>query len=573
MRGLTSHPEYMELEGLVINILRENNVLTEEQIKKAEQMSVKTGRSILDIALSMKWIDEIQIRDLIAGKFSMDIVSIKDKEIPDEIVKLIPPHMAQRYEVVPIERDGDYVKVAIADPFKLEVVDSLAIALGLQVEPLLATQAEIKWALRKYYGYEDILSGVTSTLKKERDVVFDQMEELKEEIEKEAPVIRLVSYIIAEAFRRRASDIHLEPLGRKFRIRYRIDGILHEVESPPKQLQNSIISRIKIMANMSIDEKRLPQDGRIKLKVLGKDIDLRVSTVPGNHGESVVMRILDRSSLLLGLPQLGLLNEDEKILRQLIELPNGILLVTGPTGSGKTTTLYACLSNINKPDRKIITVEDPVEYLISGINQVQVNEDINLTFANVLRSILRQAPDVIMIGEIRDLETANIAIHASLTGHLVFSTLHTNDAPSAITRLIDIGVKPFLVASSVQGILAQRLVRTICPKCKIEYSPTFEELKALEVISPPGQKFWRGTGCSYCNGTGYYGRTGIFELLVIDDELRKLIYQKVPSTEIRKRARQLGMKTLKEDGLLKVYSGITTMEEVMRVSRSDLENV
>lgn len=560
----------MELEGLVINILKSSNVLAEEHIRQAEQMSVRTGRSILDIALSMKWIDEVKIRDLVASKFSMEVVSIKDKEIPDDLIKLIPIYMAQRYEVVPVERKDDHLKVAISNPFRLEIVDSLAIALGLQVEPLLATESEIKWALRKYYGYEDVLNSVGTTLKKEGEVVYGETEELKAEIEEEAPVIRLVSFVIAEAFRRRASDVHLEPLERKFRVRYRIDGILHEVESPPKQLQNSIISRVKIMANMSIDEKRIPQDGRIKLKVLGRDIDLRVSTVPGNHGESVVMRILDRSSLLLGLPQLGLLSEDEKVYKRLIEMPNGILLVTGPTGSGKTTTLYACLSSINRPDRKIITVEDPVEYLISGINQVQVNEDIDLTFANILRSILRQAPDIIMIGEIRDLETANIAIHASLTGHLVFSTLHTNDAPSAITRLIDIGVKPFLVASSVQGILAQRLVRTICPKCKRAYKPTFDELRSAGAAIGKEQieslTFWQGVGCDYCGGTGFYGRIGIFELLVLDDELRKLIYQRVPSTEIMKRACQLGMKTLKEDGLRKVYSGITTLEEVVRVA-------
>lgn len=555
---------------MVINVLKENNVLSEENIRKAEEISVRTGRSLLDIALNMKWVDEYQIRDVVASKFSMDVVSIKDKDIPDSLIKVIPPNIARRYQVVPLEKHNDNIKVAIADPFKLEVVDNLAIALGLQVEPLLATQSEILWALRKYYGFEDVLNGVATTLKKEGEIVFEEKEELKGEIDEEAPVIRLVSFIIAEAFKRRASDIHLEPLERKFRVRYRIDGVLHEAESPPKQLQNPIISRIKIMANMSIDEKRLPQDGRIKLKVLGRDIDLRVSTIPGNHGESVVMRILDRASLLLGLPQLGLLSEDEKIFKQLIELPNGIILVTGPTGSGKTTTLYACLSSINRPDRKIITVEDPVEYLISGINQVHVNEDINFTFANVLRSMLRQAPDVIMIGEIRDMETANIAIHASLTGHLVFSTLHTNDASSAITRLIDIGVKPFLVASSVQAVLAQRLVRTICPKCKKSYKPSFEELRFAGMtgfnVKTESADFFYGTGCEHCNGTGYYGRMAIFELLVINDELRKLIHQKIPSTEIKKRARQLGMKTLREDGLLKVYSGITTLTEVMKAA-------
>lgn len=560
----------MELEGLVINILKENNILTDDQAGKAEQMSVRTGKNMLDIVINMKWVEEAQVRDLIAAKFSMDVISIKDRDISNEVIRLIKPAMAQRYGVVPIEKRDNSLRIAIADPFKLEIVDSLTIALGIQVEPLLATMSEITWALRKYYGYEGVYDGVAANLKKEGEVVYGDTEELKAEIEEEAPVIRLVSFVIAEAFKRRASDIHIEPLERKCRVRYRVDGVLYEVESPPKQLQNSVISRIKIMAGMSIDEKRLPQDGRIKLKVLGKDIDLRVSTVPGNHGESVVMRILDRSSLLLGLPQLGFLSEDEKVFKQLIDLPNGIILVTGPTGSGKTTTLYACLSGINRPDRKIITVEDPVEYLLSGINQVQVNDDIGLSFANILRSILRQAPDVIMIGEIRDNETANIAVHASLTGHLVFSTLHTNDAAGAITRLIDIGVKPFLVASSVQGIMAQRLIRTLCPKCKTSYVPSFEQLKSIgamtSVVDAKEITFWRSAGCEHCNGTGYHGRIAIFELLVINDEIRKLIYDKVPSTEIKKRARQLGMKTLREDGLLKVYSGVTTIEEVLRVA-------
>jgi len=558
----------MEMEGMIINILKENKLLTEEQVRDAEKMSIKSGRGMLDVVVSMKWADELQIRDLIAGKFSMGVVSIKDKDIPAELVKLVPRRMALKYEVMPVEKEETQIKVAIANPFRLEVLDSLAIALGMQVEPLLATQGEMKWALRKYYGYEDNMGGGKEKLNKDGEVMFGDSEELKTEIEEEAPVIRLVSFIIAEALKRRASDIHLEPLERKFRVRYRVDGILHEVEAPPKQLQNSIIARIKIMANMSIDEKRLPQDGRIKLKVLGKDIDLRVSTVPGNHGESVVMRILDRSSLLVGLAELGLSTENEKVFQRLIDMPNGIVLVTGPTGSGKTTTLYGCLNSINRPNRKIITVEDPVEYMISGINQVQVNEEINLTFANILRSILRQAPDVIMIGEIRDRETGDIAIHASLTGHLVFSTLHTNDAPSAVTRLIDIGVKPFLVASSVQAIMAQRLVRKICPKCKKQYRPTEEE-KMFAGIKAGGETtatFWYGTGCDYCNKTGYYGRIGIFELMVLDDELRKSIYEKVTSKGIRDRARQLGMKTLKEDGLMKAYAGVTTIEEVARVA-------
>lgn len=563
----------MTREGLVINTLEQKGLLTEEQIHKLEQTSLSSGKGMVETAIGMKFITEIQIRDIIAAKFSMGTVTLRDKEIPQDILELITDQIAQRYEVIPIEKKDAFLQVAISDPFRLEVIDSLSLATGLRIDPLLATNSDIQWALRKYYGYQEALGKVTVEMggkENQQGIVYENIKELREEIEEEAPVIRLVSLVIAEAFRRRASDVHLEPLERKFRVRYRIDGILSEVETPPKHLQNSIISRIKIMANMSIDEKRLPQDGRIKLRVLGKDIDLRVSTLPGNHGESVVMRILDRESLLLGLPQLGLLSEDEKRFRQLINLPNGILLITGPTGSGKTTTLYACLNHINRPDRKIITVEDPVEYLLTGINQVQVNEDIDFTFANILRSILRQAPDVIMIGEIRDLETANIAVHASLTGHLVFSTLHTNDAASAITRLIDQRVKPFLVASSVQGIMAQRLVRKICSKCKVGYKPMPEELRAIGVseldIADKEHQFWRGKGCDYCNGTGYRGRIAIFELLVINEEIRKLIYERVPSRDIKKRARQLGMKTLQEDGMLKVYAGVTTIDEVLRVA-------
>jgi general secretion pathway protein E/type IV pilus assembly protein PilB len=389
--------------------------------------------------------------------------------------------------------------------------------------------------------------------------------------EADAPIIKLVSLIILEAFRSRASDIHLEPLEKKFRVRYRVDGVLHEVESPPKRLQSAIVSRVKIMANMSIAEKRLPQDGRIQINVMGRDLDLRVSAIPSSHGESIVMRILDKESLQLGLPKLGFLSDDQQTFERLIGLSDGILLVTGPTGSGKTTTLYACLNYINRPDRKIITVEDPVEYQLSGINQVHVRSDIGLTFASALRSILRQAPNIIMIGEIRDMETAEIAVNASLTGHLVFSTLHTNDAPSAVTRLIDIGVKPFLVASSVRGIMAQRLVRKVCEKCK---EPAQADERELRLLGPAAARvaeaqLYRGRGCADCNHTGYRGRLGIFEILVINDEIRHMIYERISASQLRGRARELGMRTLREDGLRKVVSGVTTLDEVFRVTMGD----
>jgi len=564
----------MKREGLIINVLKDDGILSEAQRKKAQQLSIRSGKGMLETIQELRWISDKQIRDVLAHKFAMDTVDLKGKEIPNDALKLISASIARKYQVIPLEKKGHILKAAISDPFKLEVIDSLALILNMQVEGVLVTHSDIQWALYKYYNYNDIEDNITSKLEKAEgygeNIVDEKSDAMDGEISSEAPIIKLVSFIISQAFRKRASDIHLEPMADKFRIRYRIDGMLYEQESPPKNLQNSIISRIKIMSNMSIDEKRLPQDGRIRFKILSRNIDLRVSTLPSRHGESVVMRILDKENLLLGLPQLGLMSDDEKKFEHLINMPNGIILITGPTGSGKTTTLYACLNHINRPDKKIITVEDPIEYLLTGINQVQVKEEINLTFSNILRSILRQAPDIIMIGEIRDLETANIAVHASLTGHLVFSTLHTNDAPSAVTRLIDQGVKPFLIASSVQGIVAQRLVRVICPKCKKPYVPSNSELLSLGLdkaeLEQKDITFWRGAGCDYCNHTGYYGRIGIFELIVVDDELRKLIYKNAPSHQIRQRARQLGMKTLKEDGLLKVYAGVTTVDEILKVA-------
>ena len=379
--------------------------------------------------------------------------------------------------------------------------------------------------------------------------------------------------LLIEAHRLGASDIHLEPMDKKFRVRFRIDGVMQEMQAPPKRLQSAIVSRLKIMsASMSIAEKRLPQDGRIQVKIKKKPIDLRVSTIPTNHGESIVMRVLDKSSLLFGLPELGFFSDDQEIFERLIKLPDGVLLVTGPTGSGKTSTLYACLNYINKPDRKIITVEEPIEYQMNGINQVQVNPEIGMTFPAALRSILRQAPNVIMIGEIRDLETASIATTASLTGHLVFSTLHTNDAPSAVARLIDIGVQPFLVASSVRAIMAQRLVRRLCKNCKQPGELTETDLRALRI--EPGQlseaQVMKPIGCEQCRQIGYKGRTGIFEIFIIDDEARHMINKRSSTLMLRQRARELGMRTLREDGVRKVLAGLTSAEEVISITMGDV---
>jgi type IV pilus assembly protein PilB len=390
--------------------------------------------------------------------------------------------------------------------------------------------------------------------------------------EGDAPIIKMVYGMIMDAHRLRASDIHIEPLEKRFRLRYRMDGVLQEMRDPPKRLQSAILSRIKIMAGMSIAEKRLPQDGRIALALTDhQQIDLRVSTIPTVHGESIVMRILDKSALKLGLPELGFLSDDQTVMEKILGLPDGIFLVTGPTGSGKSTTLYACLNLLNQPDRKLITVEDPVEYDMAGINQVAVREDIGMTFVAALRAMLRQAPNIIMVGEIRDSPTANIAINASLTGHLVFSTLHTNDAPSAVTRLVDMGVKPFLVSSSIRAVMAQRLVRKICPHCAEAYQPSEHELRALN-LNPETMSeanFQKGRGCDQCRGKGYRGRGGIFEIFIVDDEIRGLVNRQSSVSEIRKRARDLGMRTLREDGIRKAVSGITTPEEIIRVTMGD----
>jgi general secretion pathway protein E/type IV pilus assembly protein PilB len=469
--------------------------------------------------------------------------------------------------------------VALSDPSDLDTLDSLRHLLNLEVEPRVASPEDIEEAIGKYYGgaREDSVSKMIQDIT-EGEIQISTLADVNAAddgsvVDADAPIIKLVNTVIVDAFKSRASDIHLEPLAKKLRVRYRVDGVLHEMKNPPKRLQAAIIQRLKIMSNMSIAERRVPQDGRIQSQVGGKTIDLRVSCLPTTHGESIVMRILDKEGLKLGLPELGFFTDDQQTFERLIGLPDGILLVTGPTGSGKTTTLYSVLNYINRPDRKIITVEDPVEYQLSGINQVQVSDSVGLTFSLALRSMLRQAPNVIMLGEIRDLETATIAINASLTGHLVFSTLHTNDAPSAVTRLIDIGVKPFLVASSARAMMAQRLVRRVCRRCGGQYVPTEAELRSLglDPNNVANATFMKGKGCNECNKTGYRGRFGIFEMFVVDDEIRKLIYDKVPSSELRTRAREIGMRTLREDGARKVLAGLTTPEEVIRATLGDVE--
>jgi len=552
--------------------------VTRPQVETLQAEADAAGAGVVDTLIERKLVRPQDLTTAKAAHFGFEVVNLGEMRLDDEVISAVPRHIAKRYKVIPVFKHGHSITVAISDPSDLDTIDSLNHLLKADIIVSVASEEDIEAALAKYYGAAD-----DSVSKMIQDITEGEVEiggpaggvmaDDGATVDADAPIIKLVNTIIVEAFRSRASDIHLEPLGKTFRVRYRIDGVLHEVKSPPKRLQASIISRLKIQSNMSIAEKRIPQDGRIQTTVGGKMIDLRVSCLPTNHGESIVMRILDKEGLKLGLPELGFFTDDQQTFERLIGLPDGILLVTGPTGSGKTTTLYSCLNFINRPDRKIITVEDPVEYLLAGINQVQVSDAVGLTFSAALRSILRQAPNVIMLGEIRDLETATIAINASLTGHLVFSTLHTNDAPSAVTRLIDIGVKPFLVASSTRALMAQRLVRKVCRKCAAPHTPPDSELRSLNIDPNNIQNatFMKGKGCSDCSKTGYRGRFGIFEIFVIDDEARKLIYDRVPSSVLRTRAREMGMRTLREDGARKVLAGLTSADEVIRATVGDVD--
>jgi general secretion pathway protein E/type IV pilus assembly protein PilB len=569
-----------EKDDYLADILVDLGFVSAEKVAEVRREAQSAGVGVVDLMVANKVLRAEDVTQAKAAHFGAEVVNLSELKIADDVIATIPRHIARKYRVVPVFKHDNNVTVALADPSDLDTIDSLAHLLHAEVELRVASEPDIEAALSKYYAERS--SGMTADprLKEAIEDITREHVEIDAAaaadgavVEADAPLIKLVNSIITEAFKMRASDIHLEPLTKTFRMRYRIDGVLHELKAPPKRLQAAIISRLKIQSNMSISEHRIPQDGRIQTSVGTKLIDLRVSCLPTNHGESIVMRILDKEGLRLGLPELGFFTDDQQTFERMIGLPDGILLITGPTGSGKTTTLYSCLHFINRPDRKIITVEDPVEYLLSGINQVQVSEAVGLTFAFALRAILRQAPNVIMIGEIRDLETATIAINASLTGHLVFSTLHTNDAPSAVTRLIDIGVKPFLVASSTRCLMAQRLVRKVCRQCGAPCMPTEAEMRTLglDAASLQGATFMKGKGCSNCNNTGCRGRFGIFEIFVIDDEARKLIYEKVSSSVLRARAREMGMRTLREDGVRKVQAGLTTADEVIRATVGDVD--
>ena len=560
-------------EDYILKWLEDAGFVTASQIGNARSRAAGGGNAVdLLIQEGIVWDAEVSRR--LAALAQMEWIDLSTAIIPPEALKQIRPEDARRFKALPVGHGERGLIVAVGDPLDVDTIDSLSFLLQQEIELVCASPEKIREALARHYGTPD--EAPADILAQEigggGSLEITDGGALDGGGERDAPVVRMVSMLLAEAHRLGASDVHLEPLEKKFRVRFRIDGVLQDMEGPPKPLQSAIVSRLKIMTgSMSIAEKRLPQDGRIQVRIARKPIDLRVSTIPTNHGESVVMRVLDKSNLMLGLPELGFFPDDQETFERLLGLPDGIVLVTGPTGSGKTSTLYSCLNHMNRPDRKIIAVEDPIEYQMTGINQVQVNTEVGMTFPVALRSILRQAPNVIMIGEIRDLETAAIATNASLTGHLVFSTLHTNDAPSAVARLVDIGVQPFLVASSLRAIMAQRLVRRLCPSCKRPGNLSQTDLRGLNLDPrhPAGIHPMEPVGCDECRQTGYKGRMGIFEIFVIDDEVRHMINNRCSTVMLRRRARQLGMRTLREDGVRKVMAGLTSAEEVVASTLGD----
>ncbi len=556
-------------------ILEEAGLINEEMITEILSRGDESAQSLKQTLIQQGIVSEDEILDAIAQEMGMEKVELGKVKIDKEVLKEVDPKIATRYKIFPIKSGENSIHIALADPLDIQTIDDVEKLLGKRVIGCVAPEEEILRLIRRYYEgkkVEDLYKKLT-TEEEEDFNPFKKYEEidLDQEEKSENVIVKFVDMIFKQAVHDRASDIHIEPQRYGVTIRFRIDGVLHEVPSPPKRWQNSIISRVKVLSGMDLAEKRVPQDGRIKLNMANKKLDLRVSALPGVYGESVVMRILDQESMLLGLEEVGFLEDNVKIFQRLIKYPNGIILMTGPTGSGKTTTLYAALQTLNHADTKIITIENPVEYQIEGINQIQVNEDIGLDFAKGLRHMLRQSPDIILVGEIRDTQTAEIAIRAALTGHLVFSTLHTNDATSATIRLIDMGIKPFLVASSIQAVIAQRLVRRICPYCKTPYTPAAEEFEEIGV-NPDEYRdmtFYKGKGCERCNGSGYRGRTAIHEIFVITPKTRQMVIRCEPAMRIKHVAINEGMRTLRQDGWQKIMRGETTIAEVMRVTQAD----
>lgn len=570
-------------EDFIVDLLIARGLVTDEQLHEARRRcQEEESDSVLGALYADKAVTEKAVMQMLAAEYNMEVYDFdaNKERIPEEIISLLPPQIALRYKMVPIGFANGIMRVAVSDPSDIESLDAIRHLTRQDVEGVLAPQRQLEHALDFYYNRQeanDVINEltetttdltITSTITSTTDATTEATTDKEGGEEDEAaPIIRYVSLMIMEAFRSRASDIHLEPLEKKFRVRYRIDGVLNEVESPPKYLQNKILSRLKLMSGMDLSEHRIPQDGRIRTNAMGRDLDLRVSDIPCTHGESIVMRILDKSGVMLGISELGFMPDDQELIARILNLPDGIFLVTGPTGSGKTTSLYSFLHELNQPTRKIITAEDPVEYELSGINQVQVNTEVGLTFASALRAMLRQAPNIIMVGEIRDDETGSIAINAALTGHLVFSTLHTNDAPSAITRLINMGIKPFLIASSLRAIMAQRLVRRLCKQCKRphELTPNEKELVGYDDEKLAKATFMEPVGCPECK-KGYRGRMGIYEIFMLDTSIEQLIYEKADAGVIMRHARKNGMRTLRDDGLRKAANGITSITEVLRTT-------
>jgi type IV pilus assembly protein PilB len=557
----------------LVEIIKRNGLVDERQLQEVLEEHGRSGKSVAQVLQDFGIVDEPRLLQMVADELGTEHVDLEKLELTADILQAIPASVARMYGAIPVRTEGNIVFVAVLDPLNPQVIDELAFVLGKDVHIVVSASDQIENALKKHYGEEsqtmsDLLKSLGDDVSKQLGEVLGEgtSEKDLERMANETPIVRFVQLILMQAIQDRSSDIHFEPFEEEFKIRYRVDGALYELAPPPKHLALPVTSRLKVMSNLNIAERRLPQDGRIQMHIAGKPIDLRVSCLPTVFGESVVLRVLDRSVVSLDLEKLGMPKEIYDYMCEVVQLANGIVVVTGPTGSGKTTTLYSCLRRVNTIDLKILTAEDPVEYDIEGIVQVPMHEAVGMTFARALRAFLRQDPDKIMVGEVRDLETAQIAIQASLTGHLVFSTLHTNDAPGAVTRLVDMGVEPFLISSTLECVLAQRLVRTICKRCRTPYEPS-EALLSQIGLSPHdiGDKtFYYGRGCAECNDTGYKGRMGIFELLDVSDPLRELINQRAPSVVLRQKAIELGMTTLRESGLRAIFDGLTTLEEVLK---------
>ena len=565
----------MAVNKQIGRLLLNRGVITESQLIESLEEQKNTGELLGRIFVRKGFISKKDLLNVLASQSGMETVDLVKIEISEKAVSVVSPSVAQMYKIIPIKLEDNTLTVAISDPSNIRITDDLRLLLGFKINTVVAAEEDINKMLNKYYsGIEESVEQVLSEIKLEGVIADIPIEEKAapkdiaqlQEMAQALPVVRLLNLILIQAIRNRANDIHFEPFETQFKIRYRVDGILYDMVPPPKHLSVALTSRIKVMAQMDIAERRLPQDGSMSFFMRGREIDVRVSTLPTVYGESVVMRILDKSTITLSLEKIGLTAQELKMVKQLVSKPNGIILATGPTGSGKTTTLYAGLKEVNTPEVKIITTEEPVEYRINGIIQVPIRSNIGLTFAHCLRSILRQDPDIIFVGEIRDKETAEIAIQASLTGHLVLSTLHTNDAAGAITRLIDMDIEPFLITSTVEAVIAQRLVRAICPNCKEAYTPEDKEIEKIGLSrdETQGKIFYRGRGCEECAHIGFRGRTAIFEILVMNDRLREITAKKAATKDIREEAVKGGMRLLRQSGLEKIFQGITTIDEVVR---------